>query len=414
MNYTPPALTIKINNDREDGELKMIFEAGQSAFGPYINKAGITSKYYETELVKIREKMTQWSKAYAGYLEKDDNQLTCNPERIKEVWKELAQWGRDRYRELFDLEGRNSQDLIQWSEDLKLLKGKRIVVDSAIGNIPWGLLYDAEVPESLEGDYVKELLEHFWVTSYQLEVLPNYPRSRFLWEPSLKNEKNTRLTVTINKDIKGSYGVAQDTFFGGLAGRLGAVAKSAPSTLVVNYDKTELIKSITNREEPQHLIYFYCHHKKAGGDWTLRGYRNFDETKMIIRGEDPKNAEATLSIKEMRRNEHIKEFSSPPVVFFNACESSQTEIGDPSSFMQYFVNILRSYAFIGTEAEIPAGFADEFGRRFVSEFLNARSIGEIMFAARKDFALNHHNPFGLYYTLFGDGNVRLEQAVKET
>jgi hypothetical protein len=82
--------------------------------------------------------------------------------------------------------------------------------------------------------------------------------------------------------------------------------------------------------------------------------------------------------------------------------------------MHFFVYQLKCYAFIGTEAEIPASFADDFGRHFVSEFLKARPIGSILFEARKDYAQKYCNPFGLYYSLYGDGNVRLIQAVKES
>ena len=412
--YKPSRLTIKINSDSDTSRLKIVFAAGESSYPPIVHPLSeFNQKSLERELVSVREKMSTWSKQYDSFLADRDRPLTCDPEKVKKVWKGLADWGRSIYRDLFDIQGENNAELIDWSKDLKELKGERIVVDSAIGNIPWGLLYDDVVPETLEGDYLPELLSHFWATKYQLEVLPDYPHNRVLWRPDLRNTDSTRFTVTINKDIKGKYGDAQDTFFDGLAPRLKASVRKPPSTLVVNYDKVDVIDSITQRQEPQHLIYFFCHHKKADGGWTLRGYRDFEQTKLIIRGEDPKLESATLSIKEMKNNEHIKGFSSPPVVFFNACESSQTEIGDPSSFMQYFVKTLKSYAFIGTEAEIPAAFADEFGKYFVGEFLNAERIGQILFDERREFAKTHCNPFGLYYTLYGDGNVHLQEPVKE-
>jgi hypothetical protein len=132
---------------------------------------------------------------------------------------------------------------------------------------------------------------------------------------------------------------------------------------------------------------------------------------MIIAG-NTATPEGALSIKDLKNKEGIKGFDSPPVVFLNACQSAQTEIGDPASFMFYFINFLKAYAFVGTEAEIPAAFADVFGKRFVQEFLSGRPIGQIMFEARRDYAAAH-NPFGLYYTLYGNGNVRLSQEVKE-
>jgi hypothetical protein len=172
-----------------------------------------------------------------------------------------------------------------------------------------------------------------------------------------------------------------------------------------------VIASLTKRQEPQHLLYFFCHHKKAGGAWTWRGYRNYEDTRMIIQGEDAQADAATISLSEMSDMEQIKDFQFPPVVFFNACESAQVDIGDPTSFMLYFINVLKAYAFIGTEADIPGAFAHPFGIRFVEKFLKAHPIGEILYTARRDFAKRYNNPFGLYYTLYGNGNVQLAQAI---
>lgn len=408
--YKSSALTIRISSDSEDSRLKLVFAAGEKDYPPIVHPSPkLTAKYLETELVRLREKLNTWSTQYDSYLV-DKDKAKCDPERVKGVWKELATWGRGIYRDLFDIKAQNDAELLRWSADLKQLKGERIVIDSAIGDLPWGLLYDEEVPESFDGDYVTNLLPHFWMTSYYVETLPPYPRSRPLWKPSLKNKEDTRLTVTINKDISGG-GAKQQTFFEGLAPRLKATGIKVPSTLVVNYEKTQVIDSITKRAEPQHLLYFYCHHKKGEGTWTNRGYRNFDNTKMIIRGEDPPLDSETISIKEMEDNESITSFAAPPIVFLNACESAQTDIGDSASFMLYFINVLKSYAFIGTEAQIPASFADTFGQRFVSEFLDGRRIGTILYYARLEFALNDCNPFGMYYSLYGDGNVRLSQPV---
>jgi hypothetical protein len=94
-------------------------------------------------------------------------------------------------------------------------------------------------------------------------------------------------------------------------------------------------------------------------------------------------------------------------------ESSQTKIGDPVNFMVYFIERLKAYAFIGTEAQIPTLFADDFGKRFVEEYLRGEPLGKIMCNARKFYARKYHNPFGLYYTLYGDGKVRLKQSVQE-
>jgi hypothetical protein len=411
--YKPSALTIKINSDSETSRLKLVFEAGETAFPPVQHPSpGLNPKSLIRDQVLLRKTLSDRSKQYDSFLAAGDvEQLLCNLAKIKPLWQELARWGRSKYRQFFDLQGENSPDLIQWSKDIKCLpKGSRIVIDSAIGDIPWGLLYDEEVPEDLGDGYISEILEHFWATQYELEVLPPYPRSCVLWKPVLNNSESTRLIVTLNRDIKDVAG-RQQAFFEGVATQLNAAVGGAPSPLTLNYQKKDVIASITTRQEPQHLLYFFCHHKKAGGSLTTRGYRNFEDTKMIVQGEDAQADASTISLSEMRDNEQIKGFRFPPIVFLNACESAQVDIGDPTSFMLYFINMLKAYAFIGTEAEIPGAFAHPFGARFVKEFLKGHPIGEILHKAREDFAQQYNNPFGLYYTLYGNGNVRLTQPI---
>lgn len=415
MIIKPSALTIRISSDSDEGRLVLTASVGDTHFDPILHPSpAMNPKSLEVELINLRKKMTDWSKQYESFLlTEGDSKVKCDPEKIKAVWKEMAEWGRSVYIKLFDLQAQNNLDLVELSKSLKNKNkvGKRIVIDSAIGNIPWGLLYDELVPESFDGDYIGELLKHFWATKYELEVLPTYPRTRVDWEQLLDNSESTRLTATVNKEIA-VYGMEQQHFFEGMTQQFGAPANAA-SPLIINNQKPDVIASITKpkRLEPLHLLYFFCHHKKAGGTWMKQGYRNLDDTKMIIEGEDIKVDTTTIGLSEMRNNERITSFESPPVVFLNACESSQVELGDPTSFMHYFINILKAWAFIGTEAEIPAAFADKFGQRFIQEFLKGEPIGEIMFNVRRDYAQNESNPFGLYYTLYGDGNVRLTQAV---
>lgn len=406
----PAALTIKINSDSDISRLMLVFENELGGDPVRHPSPQLTPKFLETELVDIRKQMSDWATLYDSFLaDPAADPLRCDPGLVKEVWHGLAVWGRRMYRLLFDIPANNSADLTQWAQDLKeTFKGERIIIDSAVGDIPWGLLYDEEVPEELGDNYLEQMLSHFWATSYELEVLPPYPRTRFRWRPKLDNTGQTRLTVTINKEVKGNYGSAQVTFFEGLAKTLNAGVSQEPFPLRLNSLTQELLESILKRQEPQHLLYFFCHHKKGSGSWTQRGWRAFNDTAMIIRGESVK-ADTALTIKDFE-NKEIKSFEFPPVVFLNACGSTQTEIGDPTSFMLYFVNVLKSYAFIGTEADIPSAFADDFGRHFVCEFLKGRRLGEILSEARLGYARAQQNPFGLYYTLYGNGNVHLGEA----
>ncbi|HVS81402.1 MAG TPA: hypothetical protein VHE60_06690 [Pyrinomonadaceae bacterium] len=408
-----PTITIRISSDSDHSPLDVGFGRGEKSWPPVRNTSPtLTPSALETEMVGLRDKLSTWAKRYEDLLEsKATDPLKCDAAGlVREMWKDLAEWGNWLYRQLFH---RESSDLVEWSVKLKALKGCRLVIDSAIGGIPWGLLYDEKVPDELPDNYVEEMIEHFWLTSYRLEMLPDYPRDRFLWVPQLDDRNGTGLTVTVNKYIDDNEGSQQIGFFTDVAGRSVSGAGTKPvRPFRININKVELIESIVCKEEPQHLVYFFCHHQKADGTFKQQGWRYYGDSKMILEG---KNAtpETAISLKEMDRNGKIESFKFPPVVFMNACESSQIEIGDPTSFMIYFINSLKAWAFIGTEAQIPTRFADDFGKRFVREFLKRQPIGEVLFTARRDYAVQYFNPFGLYYTLYGDGNVSLANEVKE-
>lgn len=406
----PPANelpVVKVTIDDDEQRRHLAVGVGVDASGwasvsnesPFFNAAALGTK-----IVNLRQNLTKWAKLYDTLLlNKTEDPLTCDPGRIKEMWIELAQWGNGLYQELFH---KDSADLVTWSQVLKSLKGRRLVIDSVIGGVPWGLLYDEEVPASPSDDYIAEMIDHFWLTSYRLEVLPEYPKARAGWLPQLNNREGTRLTVTVNEYIDQNDGSKQIEFFKAIRGdSLGLQTLRPLLPFEINKQKADVIRNITTKQEPQHLVYFFCHHKKGDGKWMSAGWRDFDESEMIVEGKVP-SPKTTITLTEFR-DAKIKSFTSPPVVFMNACESSQVEIDDPTSFMIYFINSLHACAFIGTEAQVPTRFADEFGKRFVKEFLSGKAIGEIMYNARRDYAKKHLNPFGLFYTQYGDGNVRL-------
>jgi hypothetical protein len=407
--YKYPAYTIEITSTGDAEVLKLKIRSPEQETRSMGNpEPGFTKRNLENELDALRKKLSTWANNYDSYLkDRSSDQLKCDPDKIKEVWTELANWGRGIYRLLFNVRGDKSRDpqMELWRERIKKRKGLRLTIDSSIGHIPWGLLYDEQVPPQLDQNYLENLLAHFWMTSYELDILPDYPESSADWETTLDNKETTRLTVAVNKDITGGYGLKQVAFFEDLP--------QNPPTLRLNVLKDKVIESMAKREEPQHLLYFFCHHQK-GATWSVDDYRDVNDSKILIRGNyDGEQTDGTISLKELV-NAEIAEFAPPypPVVFLNGCTSAQVEIGDPTSFMYYFIYLLASQAFIGTESKIPGAFADAFGQRFVTEFLARRRIGDILFDARLYFAREHYNPFGLYYTLYGNGNIRLTQSAK--
>jgi hypothetical protein len=405
-------LIVTFLSGSERGPVEIAFGVEMNMWPPLASPSSfISPSALARESVDLREKLSAWAKRYDLLLkDKKINPLDCDPEKVKELWLELARWGRWLYSELFYS---GNLDLQDWAEKLKKMKGRCLTIDDQIGGIPWGLLYDEEIPEPLPADYINEMLKHFWITSYQVDFLPKYPRDRILWAPQLNNSDGTRLTITVNQHIEEHDGSQQGSFFKNISNRWFDTSTSQPLVpFKINTMKQEVLESIMSRQEPQHLLYFFCHHKKADGKWGKMGWKDLEDSKMIIEGEEV-DEETAIGISEMLKNVKIKNFTYPPVVFLNACESAQTEVYDPVSFMVYFIERLKAYAFIGTEAQIPTAFADDFGRRFIKGYLRGEAIGKILFDARRSYAQECHNPFGLYYTLYGDRKVCLTQSFKE-
>jgi len=88
-------------------------------------------------------------------------------------------------------------------------------------------------------------------------------------------------------------------------------------------------------------------------------------------------------------------------------------MGDPSGFMEYFLNDLRSRGYIGTEANVPALFAGHFGKQFVEQLFTGKEVGTILRELSRFYAEQHNNPFGLYYNLFGFADLHLSNKVEE-
>src|SRR6185436_9357919 len=94
-----------------------------------------------------------------------------------------------------------------------------------------------------------------------------------------------------------------------------------------------------------------------------------------------------------------------PLVFLNACSSSEADQYYQSQFVTLFVSQWQARAFIGSDWKIPTEFADAFARRMLDRFLGCDSkprlaLGAALHATAVD-VLELKNPFPLIYALYG-------------
>lgn len=142
-----------------------------------------------------------------------------------------------------------------------------------------------------------------------------------------------------------------------------------------------------------HILHFACHAD-------------------FVQGEGPKvviTREFDVSLKNLISYEC--NVQGNPVIFLNACRTSQME---PTYFSSLARHFFKSGArgLIATECEVPDDFAAFFSERVYMEFLNGNPLGECIFAAKRHFLSSaDENPLGLLYSLYGPPSVRL---VKES
>jgi hypothetical protein len=100
------------------------------------------------------------------------------------------------------------------------------------------------------------------------------------------------------------------------------------------------------------------------------------------------------------------DFGNSPLVFVNACESSQlTPSLSGESFVSFFLD-RGAAAFLGTECTMTAVFAHPFAGFVLSRLLSGDTIGGALLAARRHFVAKR-NPLGLAYVQYGYAGFRL-------
>jgi len=344
----------------------------------------ITRDSIETRVVNLRAELTSRAKDYNQFLDPSKaDLLSCDPEKTRPLWNFLASWGRDLHSELFNI-NKSGTSVAQLAKTIRQLPaGAQLLIDAPRLVIPWGLLYEGELPEGSNKEYVDILLQNFWGFRYQIELQPpqtsgDYDDNDFVNLVSyLDNSAVTRLTFSINKKSDTEYKTEQMKFFSELGNRF-IFSQDLEVVPSINTCRDTAIKSMIERKEPHHLFYFFCHHTRGEGITLRYGSKEYKEQTRIMMDGDSDGVIKLKELKQLTQEQKLCTFKCPPLIFLNACDSGQLEMGDPSGFMEYFMNDLHSIGYIGTEANVPALFADNYGRRFVEEFFQGKTVGTIL------------------------------------
>jgi hypothetical protein len=259
--------------------------------------------------------------------------------------------------------------------------------------LPWGMLYMADRydPNNINSDLFlgfKHIIEHIPLQQ-NLRVTSN----------RVDASNPLQVSLNVNMDIDKAMGVPlignQLKYWGDLQG--------GGARLVVSTRKTrdEVTAALSDPSTPDQVVYFYCH--AASRDVGEQGGVN--ESALVLSGE------GRLTLKELKLSAPTDDaLPNAPLVFINACESAQLSPLVYDGFVTYFMD-KGARGVIGTEVETPALFAVEWARLFFDKFLKGEPLGQITLDLSQQFLKKYNNPMGLLYSLYVDGDTRIEPAV---
>ena len=108
-----------------------------------------------------------------------------------------------------------------------------------------------------------------------------------------------------------------------------------------------------------------------------------------------------------RMNGQLPERDQRPLVFMNACGSSQIDPRGVTSLPDLFLGLLGSRGFIGTETTMSDSIAVEFATEFYARLLQGATVGRALHDARRALVAKFHNPLGLFYTSYVHPDLKL-------
>jgi hypothetical protein len=101
-----------------------------------------------------------------------------------------------------------------------------------------------------------------------------------------------------------------------------------------------------------------------------------------------------------------------PLIFLNACGSSEMDPMKVTSFPRFFLRDNRNRGFIGTEINVPDAFAAAFSKIFYERLLAGASLGDAIYAAKWVMLRQYNNPLGILYTVYANPELRVSRPVE--
>lgn len=322
--------------------------------------------------------------------------LTTIPPKIERAsLAALADAGHTLFYNIFlnDYATDQSRAFANWLiDEANQGRGVRIQVNAEAFSVPWGMLYpqDPFEPENVSW-------KRFLGMRCVIEQTP-LKNSGFSCEPDIV-EGPTGLSLSLNLN----WDLDKDGYVTSQIDHLVAIAKTAPKIRFAQRGSdTEVVSSLGAPGDEQ-IIYMYCHADTVG----LNTAQGPGASTFTFTGDK------SVSLNHLNKHASSKfQFTGSPLVFINACESGAMSSGFYGGFVSYFIG-KGARGVIGTECKVPALFAQQWAKRFFTDFLTGNDdIGTVLLKMRQHFVNEHGNGLGLLYGLHcnADTLVARQQA----
>lgn len=321
--------------------------------------------------------------------------ITIPPAIEKASLAMLAEAGQTLFYNIFlnDLASDQCRAFGNWLiEEANRGRSVRVQVNAELFTVPWGMLYPQDPLDPASFSW-----ERFLGMRCVIEQTP-LKNSGFRCDPDiLEGPTGLSMSLNVNWDLDKNGAVTRQI------AHLDAIAKQAPKMRFVQRGSDTDVVTALGAPGDDQIFYMYCHADTVGLNTVSGpGASTFTFT-----------GDKSVSLNHLNRYAPSKfQFTGAPLVFINACESGAMSSGFYGGFVSYFIG-KGARGVIGTECKVPAMFAEEWAKRFFTDFLTGNDdIGTVMLKMRQHFVNNHGNGLGLLYGLHcnADTLVAREEA----
>ncbi len=278
----------------------------------------------------------------------------------------------------------------------------RLQVVSSDFYLPWNMLYTSPTGERkpLTKNTVN-VEEGIWGFRHIIEQIPARDLSHVSRSSVIDATERLTISANINKLIDGTWfkpASDQVAFFEHKASE-----PDLKMELTTRFNEDEVLEALQDEENPEEILYFYCHAVTEGDPKT-----RFEESRLILTDE----AHALKLGDLITETFGLSQLPQAPLVFLNACGSGQMDARFYDSFVQ-FMRDRGARTVIGTLNDTPIVAGAEFAKRFFERFLQGgpeNSAAQLLFELRRELLDTYRNPIGISYALFYSGETYIKRA----